>query len=112
MSRIQFNHALLPESLAPNFVDKFDMEGKGERNNLTIDLGLEDVLKQCIENKKFVMVKNLPWQERSSPYREGRYSGMVNRAIFPHGEGVLILDSQESSQTSTNAIRGNWYNGR
>lgn len=111
-SRIQFNQALSPGSLVPNFVDKFGTERKGEKYSLTIDLDLEDVLKQSIENKKFVMVEDLPWQERSSPYRKGRYSGMVNRAICPHGEGVLILDSQEPNQSNTNGIRGNWCNGR
>mmetsp|Transcript_9569 Transcript_9569/g.19040 ORF Transcript_9569/g.19040 Transcript_9569/m.19040 type:complete len:462 (-) Transcript_9569:126-1511(-) len=86
-------------------------ESDGEKNGLSIDLDLEKVLKRTIENEKFVIVKDLPWQEKTPPFREGKYTGMVNRAISPHGKGVLILSSLRTRQDSMNIICGNWYKG-
>lgn len=66
---------------------------------------MDRILQSRFEAEAYVQVADLKWREKSSPYREGRYTGLIDRKARPHGKGTWVSSGDNVT------LFGWWYKG-
>ena len=52
---------------------------------------------------KYAQVESMKWREKMQPYREGLYTGAIDKKMRPHGRGTWACGYEKTS--------GMWYKG-
>lgn len=79
---------------------------KTHNSTTDIDEDIDHLIKKTLEVDAHAKVIGMAWKERISPFRQGTFSGVVDKKMRPHGRGSWkVIGSMDEK------LAGYWYNG-
>lgn len=73
---------------------------------------IHEVLEAKLKLDAYVRVENMEWKERMKPFREGFYSGVIDKKKRPHGRGTFTWVYYNEEGEIEESLYGLWCKGK